>query len=243
MVAYNFDTAHLLYEHAARLQKGVAWRLAHQLKRHYIPKGLRLDIGAGTGLLARAIEANLPGDEVIRIDRSISLLSQDKTSSSIIWNLNDGPLPINFQISLIASSFAAQWLVNPTRHIEQWCQKLCIGGWFALALPTSNSFPQWHTAATKARVSCTALPLPKSETLIAVCADNLIELQVQQVRFTQRASQALHFLRQIREMGAQTSLQEPLSPGELRKLNRFWNPGLKQAELTWEILILIGQRP
>ncbi|BBL85953.1 biotin biosynthesis protein BioC (chromatophore) [Paulinella micropora] len=241
-IAYHFDSAHSNYEPAARLQQSVAWRLARQIKYCTLPKGLRLDLGAGTGFLSRAIEAHKPDQRVISIDRSMTLLGCNPNSPSIVWNLNDGPLPVNHQVSLIACSFAIQWLLHPTRHIEKWCQKLSKGGWFALALPTNDSFPQWYEAADKANVMCSALPLPKAEDLIAISADYLTELHVDRLQFTQSAKQGLDFLRQIRTIGAQSSLMDPLNPGALRKLNRFWNQGSNRAKLTWDILILVGQR-
>nr|AUG32157.1 biotin biosynthesis protein BioC [Paulinella longichromatophora] len=241
-MGHHFDAAYAAYEPAAHLQRSVAWRLARQIKNCTLPNGLRLDLGAGTGLLSRAIEAQVPDQKVIRIDRSTALLSHNENSSSIVWNLNDGPLPTSHQVSLIACSFAIQWLFNPTRHIEKWCQKLSTGGWLAVALPTSRSFPQWYEAADKANVICSALPLPKAEVLIAISSDYLTELQIQRIQFTQSANQGLDFLKQIREIGAQSSLIKPLNPGALRRLNRFWNRDLNKAELTWDILIVLGQK-
>lgn len=47
------------------------------------------------------------------------------------------------------------------------------GGWLALAVPVAGSFPQWHQAADRARVPCTARRLPEADTLIGAAASGL----------------------------------------------------------------------
>ena len=60
-VLKQFSGAADRYNSAARLQEGMAWRLAGHCRHLLIPRGLWVDLGSGTGRLADALEATHPG--------------------------------------------------------------------------------------------------------------------------------------------------------------------------------------
>ena len=64
------------YQSNASLQAAVAARLARLARplASHLPPGPRADLGAGSGLLARAIEAQLGGPSLLRLDACGSLL-------------------------------------------------------------------------------------------------------------------------------------------------------------------------
>ncbi|MEY3750704.1 MAG: hypothetical protein RLZZ186_1123 [Cyanobacteriota bacterium] len=234
------------YEQGARLQAGIAQRLARLCRplAAELPDGARADLGAGSGLLARAMQAELGGSSLLHLDACEALLAQgqqqDPAQLSLQWDLNQG-LPDALQgAALLASSFALQWLEQPGRQLELWCEALQRGGVLALAVPCSNSFALWPQAAQRAGVPCTALELPAASALIARVEPMLELIQLQRLQFSRTNRGALAFLRQFKAIGAQASRAPQLSAGELRRLMRHW-PGPEQA-IVWDVLVLVGRK-
>ena len=63
----QFSDAADRYNHAARLQEGMAWRLAGHCRHLRIPRGFWADLGRGTGRPAAASEIPHPGQSVLRV--------------------------------------------------------------------------------------------------------------------------------------------------------------------------------
>lgn len=234
------------YQSNASLQAAVAARLARlaQPLASTLPPGPRADLGAGSGLLARAIEAELGGPSLLRLDACEALLAQEPSPGGPtlqrLWNLNAGlPEELN-GASLLASSFALQWLEQPAQQVTRWCNALRPGGALLLSLPCRGSFRIWHQAAAAAGVPCTALPLPDPQALIERAAGALQLRHSRLLRFSRPNRGARAFLRQIKAIGAQASPAARLQPGELRRLLHHW-PGPEHA-IVWHVLVLVGQK-
>ncbi len=243
-ILINFETASSNYNHEAKLQSAIAWRLAKHCAKLKIPKGKWVDLGSGTGLLADALETCVPNQDVLRLDGSAGMLKRNKAGSSTqLWNLNCGLPSWSKDPSLIASSFCLQWLTNPSKQLEEWFSTLLPGGWLAIAIPVDGSFPQWHFAAQTAGVNCTAMPLPSANSLLHSIPIQSIKLQ-KLLRFTQKETDVPSIMRAIRKVGAQSSPHKSLGVKEWRKINTSWprneNDGFTQ--LTWLIQMLLIQR-
>ena len=89
----RFDGAASHYDGEANLQSVIAERLASLCMQQPIPAGLWVDLGSGTGLLADALERQCPGQQVLRLDGSQAMLSQQGQQPSVLaFDLNN-PLP------------------------------------------------------------------------------------------------------------------------------------------------------
>ena len=230
------------YERGARLQAGIAHRLGRLCRAlgKEIPAGARADLGAGSGLLSRALEAELAGTALLRVDQCPALLAREPAMPQLLWDLNKG-LPRQLRgAALLASSFTLQWLANPEQRLAEWCEHLAPGGVLLLAVPTAGSFRIWHQAAHRAGVPFSGLALPDADALTAVARGQLRLQRLQRLRFSRPNRGGLALLRQIKAIGAQASPQRRLSAAELRRLLQHW-PGPEQA-LNWEVLLLVGQR-
>jgi malonyl-CoA O-methyltransferase len=233
------------YQSNASLQAAVAARLARLARplASHLPPGPRADLGAGSGLLARAIEAQLGGPSLLRLDACGSLLEQEQPPEQglqRLWNLNQG-LPEELKgAALLASSFALQWLEQPEQQLHCWCEALQPGGALLLAVPCRGSFHIWHQAADAAGVPCTALPLPDALELQERAAGALDLHHCQLLRFSRPNRGARAFLHQIKAIGAQASPAARLQPGALRRLIHHW-PGPEHA-IVWHLLVLVGQK-
>lgn len=231
------------YDARARLQRGVAWRLARACRGLSLPAGPCADLGAGTGLLSQALGHCCPQLALQQVDLSGALLARNPFAGTPLpgleWDLNQG-LPSGLeQAALLASNFALQWLADPAAELERWCLQLRPGGWLALAVPSSGTLAAWQAAARAAGVPCTALPLPDAERLIQVAAGPLQLQLCRRLRFTARERDGREVLRQIRDLGAGASPRRPLRPGQLRALLQHWPTA---PALRWEVLMLLGRK-
>jgi len=191
-----------------------------------------------------AHEALLQVEPLLQVDQCTELLARNplaKGEGALLWDLNRGlPEPLQ-QAALLTSSCALQWLDEPARQLEQWCQGLRPGGWLALAVPTASSFPQWHQAAAAAGVPCTALALPEGAALLAAARRGGLALQESRVlRFSRSYGTGLGFLHQLQRLGADASRSRPLEAAALRRLLRHWP---RDGIVSWDVLLLLGQRP
>jgi malonyl-CoA O-methyltransferase len=233
------------YETQARLQQGVAWRLGRLCRDLSLPAGPRADLGAGSGLLSRALLAHRPElaePPPLQLDLCPQLLARNPLAGPTAspWDLNQGLPPDLDGAGLLVSSFALQWLENPASQLAHWCTRLAPGGWLGLALPVAGSFATWSAAATAAGVPCTALPLPRAPALITAASKAGLDLShCQRLRFSRPAQDGLATLRLIRSLGATASPQPPLTAGQLRRLLAHW----PAEPLCWEVLVLLGCRP
>ncbi|MCP9927982.1 methyltransferase domain-containing protein [Cyanobium sp. CH-040] len=239
------------YERHAALQRAIAWRLARHCRDLPLPAGPAADLGAGSGLLAQALSQQsqsgrgcswLEGRGLLQLDLCPELLARNPAArrwGGRHWDLEQG-LPAELSgAALLCSSFALQWLSRPAVQLEHWCRHLAPGGWLALAVPTAASFPQWRRAAARSGVPFTGLELPGAADLEAVTRRELVVRRQQRLRFSRRHGGGHRFLRQLRALGAGTSPHPPLSAPQLRRLLQHWPT---DEPVTWELLLLIGQR-
>jgi malonyl-CoA O-methyltransferase len=240
------------YERHALLQQAVAWRLARHCRWLPLPAGPTADLGAGSGLLSRALLRHCPSLRR-RPPLQLDLCSEwweapaplptglPEGLATLRWDLNDG-LPASLQgAALLASSFALQWLDEPAAQLARWSEALAPAGWLALAVPTAGSFPEWRRAAAAAGVPCTALDLPQAGALIAAVEQAGLALRrSDRLRFSRRRQGGLATLRHLQRLGADGSRREPLSAAQLRRLLRNWP---EDSPLTWEVLVLVASQP
>lgn len=246
------------YDQEALLQQAMAWRLAHLCAELPLPDGPCADLGAGTGLLSRALRHHhdlLGRRPPLQLDLCPELLARNPLAVpepenfspgshqplGLLWDLNEGLPDAVANAALLASSFALQWLRQPAAVLSQWCRSLRPGGWLVLAVPTAGSFPQWRDAAERSGVPCSALPLPEADALLDAAVGSGLQLRRgQRLRFSRPEQGGLRTLRHLQRLGAGASRDRPLSTGQLRRLLAHWPA---TSPLSWEVLLLIGQRP
>jgi malonyl-CoA O-methyltransferase len=156
-----------------------------------------------------------------------------------LWDLNQGLPPELQGAVLLGSSFALQWLEQPQRALQLWCEALAPGGVLALAVPCAGSFGLWHQACQRAEVPFTGLQLPQADALISLAGSRLRLRRAERLQFSRPNRGALAFLRQFKAIGAQASRGPRLSRGQLRRLEQHWPA--EAAHVGWEVLVIVGQ--
>ena len=243
-VSKNFNEAALSYNKSASIQKSTALKLAKICSQHSIKYGLWVDLGSGTGLLAKSLEDLHPNQYVVRLDNSKKMIDQhSKKSVKQLWDLNNGLPKWSKKPNLLASSFVLHWLDNPQKQLKEWFNSLSLDGWIALAIPVKGSFPEWYEAAKKANLTCTALDLPSYDSLIRVVPKQSILYNKIEV-IKQTAKKATSLLKPMIKVGAQSSQKEQLSVSDWRHLLSFWPISNidKQLNLSWSIQFLLIKR-
>tara|TARA_Y100001968_G_scaffold199161_1_gene182694 strand:+ start:1480 stop:2235 length:756 start_codon:yes stop_codon:yes gene_type:complete len=241
LVKNNFNEAALNYNASAAIQKSTALKLAKICSNHPINNGLWVDLGSGTGLLAKSLEDLHPNQNVLRLDHSKQMLDQHSgKSSKQLWDLNDGLPQWSQKPSLLASSFVLHWLNKPQEQFREWFHFLNSDGWIALAIPIKGSFPEWYEAADQANLTCTALELPSYDSLLRVIPkQNIILNKIEIIKQTAKKATAL--LKPMIKVGAQSSQKEHLSVSNWRHLLSYWpiSNNDKTASLSWSIQFLL----
>ncbi len=243
-VKENFNEAALNYNESASIQKSTALELAKICSHHSIKHGLWIDLGSGTGLLAKSLEDLHPNQYVMRLDHSKKMIDQHPEKSvKQLWDLNDGLPKWSEKPNLLASSFVLHWLDNPQKQLKQWFNSLSLDGWIALAIPVKGSFPEWYEAADKANLTCTALDLPTYDSLIRVVPKQSILYNKIEI-IKQTAKKVTSLLKPMIKVGAQSSQKEQLSISDWRHLLSFWPISNQDEEvsLSWSIQFLLIKR-
>ena len=240
----NFNAAALSYEESASIQKNTALKLAKLCSYHAIKNGLWVDLGSGTGLLAKSLENLHPNQPVVRLDNSQKMIDQHSEKSiKKIWDLNNGLPQWSEKPNLLASSFVLHWLDNPQNLLWQWYNSLSLDGWIALAIPIKGSFPEWYEAAEKANLTCTAVDLPSYDSLIRVVPKkSILYNKIEVIKQTEKRATSL--LKPMVKVGAQSSKKEQLSVSDWRHLLSFWPVSHKdkKVSLSWSIQFLLIKR-
>ncbi len=244
LVNKNFNEAALNYNHSASIQKDTAIKLAKICSSHSISRGLWVDLGSGTGLLAKSLESLHPNQYVMRLDNSQEMLDQHSVNSTRqLWDLNNGLPKWSKKPNLLASSFVLHWLDNPQKQLKEWFNSLSSDGWIALAIPIEGSFPEWYEAAEKANLTCSALDLPLHDSITSVVPEkNILYNKIEVIK--QNAEKATSLLKPMIKVGAQSSYRKQLSISDWRHLLSFWQDSNKDklVSLSWSIQFLLIKR-
>ena len=229
------------YDASAELQADIASQLAGRCRNSPIPRGLWVDLGSGTGRLADAIEQQHPGQSVLRLDGSEAMLrTQRSTRPTLLHDLNESLPDWSSPPALLCSSFVLHWLHAPANRLRHWYDQLAPGGWLALTVPVEGSFEQWHQAAERAEVPCTALPFPRLELLLAAIPQQAVRWQRMQ-RIHRVGRHPLELLRPMIRTGADTTPIAGIGPSAWRRVFRSW-PDLEHPTLSWHVFTLMLQR-
>ena len=178
---------------------------------------------------------------MLRVDGSDAMLRRHQPSAQTSCVDLNQPLPEwSTAPVLLSSSFVLHWLSDPARSLQHWFERLGQGGWLIIAVPVAGSFQQWHQAAERAGVPCTALRFPATDQLLDVLPGAAVRHQ-RLHRFSRRAQRPFELLRPMTTIGAGSSRHASLGPGQWRRLARAW-PDADTPTLTWHVLSLMLKR-
>jgi malonyl-CoA O-methyltransferase len=144
-IAQSFDRAAQGYDRAASIQTEVASCLVQKATRvSPTPKNI-LDIGCGTGLVAKAAAQQWPDAALTAIDAAPAMLEEAKRKIPRLRVIEGDISERKFgpEFDLILSSMALHWLPDPRRALELWRSWLKPGGHLFAAALIEGSFQEW----------------------------------------------------------------------------------------------------
>lgn len=153
-VAARFGGSALTYDDVATVQARLADELAEAAAPHIAPEGHLLDIGCGTGHLARRLAALVRPIRISLFDVSREMLrvAAPKVAAecNVLVDCYDGdaetlPWPT---ADAVVSSSAVQWFARPLDFVTKARQALDEGGTFALATYGPATFAELRGGAS-----------------------------------------------------------------------------------------------
>ncbi len=239
-IRVNFNNAANNYSDYSYIQKHFCFKIVSLIKKLDVNNNKCFELGSGTGFLADEIERQFPYIKVCRIDFSEKmLLKNKKNSSTFLWDLNKGLPGRTRNSSLLVSNFCLHWLLKPHLTLRNWFDKLSIGGYLIVCLPTRNSFPEWRNTCQIKNIEYSGLIFPDAENLISYFKKDEIYF-LQKYDYQENYKDVYKLLRNIIRIGAQATQSPRKTIKELRTLQNFWPKNKNNSvNLTWEIFILI----
>jgi malonyl-CoA O-methyltransferase len=151
-IARSFDRAAQSYDAAAPVQAQIARHLIEKAMRSAPPVVHRmLDIGCGTGLVAKAAAQQWPDGALTALDAAPAMLKEAKRKIPSLRVIEGDMSERQFgpEFDLIFSSMALHWLPDPRQALEQWRGWLKPQGRLFASLLIEGSFREWrdHCAA------------------------------------------------------------------------------------------------
>lgn len=229
-VAQAFAARAADYERSARIQAGIASRLASLLgagERRKI-----LEIGCGTGLLTHHLLARYPRGDFLITDLAPEMVAQCRAryqranGRALRFAAMNGEAPdCAARFDLIALSMTLQWFADPLRALQRLRQLLTSGGEVFYAAPGPDSFPEWRAALDARGLRHGMIEMPH--------LPGIVEVETRVVDY----GSGIAFLNALKAIGAATPRRgyAPLPPGSLRAALRE----LEQAHasrVTWQIV-------
>jgi len=223
-VARAFEAA-AQYERHARVQRLVARALATRIAGLPLPPVPRvLEIGCGTGYLARALREEGLGGEWLLTDISAAMVARARETLGegpryAVLDGESGPKP-DGAFDLICSSLATQWFTDEPAALARWRDWLAPGGHVMVATLGPDTFAEWREAhAVEGLEPGTPAFTPLADfAALSPSAPLAVEL------YRERHADARAFLHALRAIGAGTAARyhRPHAPGALRRVMRHF---------------------
>lgn len=226
-----FGAAAASYDDHAAPQR-VAAGLVADLAQRQMPVGVGriLEIGCGTGLLTRDIQARWPGAELIATDIAPAMLAQAAAQGRVAATFlaMDGEAP-DFEgpwFDLILSSLAFQWFGDLPGAIARLAALLRPGGSLIFSTMGEGSFASWRGAHEICGVVCGVPAYPSLDALRAMLAHHGDAFAFEETAPLEVAG-ARGLLAHLKGIGAVVpeAGRRPLGPAVLRRVMAAYEAG------------------
>jgi len=218
-----FSAAASRYEAGADVQRIVACELAEMAGRERLaPGGKILEIGCGTGLLTREIEARWPQADLTATDiapEMIAATARAGLAARLLAMDGEAPSFTGPLFDLILSSLTFQWFDDLPRALARLHALLRPGGRLYFATMGAESFASWRAAHEVEGVAAGLPRYPSLAGLHAMLAPFGASVASESYHIASpRGGQAL--IRHFREIGAHVPRPgyRPLGPAALRRI-------------------------
>ncbi len=233
VIASHFSAAASVYEQIVQVQ-AIAAKKAVALFRdlsYDLPEGVIVDLGAGTGLLTKELAQTFANKPVIATDIAANMLEEMKrqtwfqASKLISTQTMDMSEPtITKQVSMFASSFSIQWVLDPIAVLQNYWDKLEAGGVMVISFPDTSSYCEWHAVCRDLNLPFQGNRLPDIEAIVAYFAKAKAKVIWKKYSYIETYDDIYVFFKNLKQIGANYAYNRPAySASTMRQIIRTWN--------------------
>ncbi len=222
IISQNFGAASNYYNDNADIQKYCA-KILCDFSQKYLTqtRGFSLDLGSGTGFVAK----NLETQKIIELDLSVDMLKKSQNKYKISADISRLPFKNKENFDVIYSSFSLQWLDDYEELFKQIHKILKKDGIFAFCIPTFESLQEIKNANEFSATDFYILDLPNENYIVdKLEKSGLKKLEVKTEIISKEYRNAADCLKKIKKIGANFSLRNKnfISKKQLQKFNDFF---------------------
>ncbi len=223
------------YENSAEIQLAAAQKLCKIIKPFLRENCQILDLGSGTGFVARNLQENFT---ITETDISLEMLQKNANSHTIKIQSDFEKLPFeNGSFDVITSSFSLQWSTDFEKNFSHFFSLLKPNGIFAFCLPCDGSLKELREANI-----FSFNQLPSKEALEKTLKKTEFkEILVETEIVSQKFSSGIDAIKSLKKTGANYSQknQNFVTKTKLKQfdsfcLKKFGNQS-RNIEITWSI--------
>jgi malonyl-CoA O-methyltransferase len=235
----NFNKSSLTYDKVSSVQKSCGEKLITMINKHFnefYPQS-SLDIGTGTGYMAKLINERYPLSDITLNDISSSMLQVAtknlKLKKILRTILGDAENQIFPYHDLIVSNFTLQWTNNLNNMIENLYKNSQI---LAFTCLLDETFSEWGQMFQKLSIVSPLYNYPSKNTL----HDYLLSLQPKKYfydtqKFVLEFENAYSFIKYLKNLGA----IQGSSKINLKNLKRFLTTYTEKFSVTYNVFFAI----
>lgn len=243
----DFGRAAKHYDEHALLQRDVAEEVARLVERYIPHDGLLLDVGAGTGFLARALPQFR---HMIQLDIAWGMCEESRHYSRRVVNADMRHLPFKAEsCDGIISSLALQWANNPQEIITELISPLKNKKYYIFSVFTRNTLNELSDILTQVGLSEHISHFYDSEQWASCLAEAGFDVvDIYSRRYEQHYDSPMELLRHFKLIGAgnkRDSRRNRLTRGQLRSITDIYAQRYGQGGRVasdWEVLYVVGQK-
>jgi malonyl-CoA O-methyltransferase len=234
-IANRFGRAASTYESATPIQRRVAGALADLILASGLEPGARVaELGCGTGYLARALTPELQPALWIATDLAPAMAAAARGSAPLVAVMDAGRPALRPGFDLVCSSLTLQWLADPAAAVAAWRGLVRSGGRLAIATMVEGSFSEWREAVANAGAASAGPAFPALAAAGAWFGQNAA---IETLTLSERHPSALHFLRALRDAGADAADSGALDAGVMRRAMAAFEA--RGCAVTYRVLLAV----
>ncbi|MBL6621761.1 MAG: methyltransferase domain-containing protein [Rickettsiales bacterium] len=231
-IAHNFSKAADQYNRYAKIQKEIASELFFMVKKHIKPGAKILDLGCGTGFIAKLINTEFQDIEITQVDLSEKMLEKAvkiKNTKTIKADIEKLPLPYN-HFDIIISSLALQWC-DQKKVFKEIKRVKKPGAPVIISTLGENSFKEIKQDFKQIKLKNLTPTYKLKEQLQEIKIPNL---RVKSQLIKHEYKNLLEFFHTIKNVGANTNQRKKYFDRNLYHICK----SKKNYMVSWEIIIL-----
>lgn len=213
-VRQHFSAHASEYDHYAQVQKRVVNGLISRLPDDLHTCRLALDLGTGTGDLARQLQGLMPDIPLLVADiaHAMTCSAVSRLTDVAAFDADAESLPLRTEsVDLILSASMYQWVNDLHRAFAEVYRVLQPGGHFAFALFGAGTLRELRTAHSAAlvaegqAVTSHMQRFPDEATIIAALQSSRLTGKIESFDEREEHPDVPHLLRSLKRIGAQNS--------------------------------------